>query len=104
MRATGAGLLLAIGSTLVAAGASLNAINKDNLTPLQLAEKPEPAGPNPAAQMDPGVFRPKRDTREEVIAALRELMKLGPDDPTPVPPPLPAEPGKKVEDKKEVQK
>jgi ankyrin repeat protein len=88
--------------TLVAAGASLDATNKDNLTPLQLAEKPEPA--TPAAPVDPLVFRPKRDTREEVIAALRELMKLGPNDPTPVPPPLPADPGKKVEDKKEVQK
>ena len=31
-------------------------------------------------------------------------MKLGPDDPTPVPPPLPAEPDKKVEDKREAQK
>ena len=90
--------------TLVAAGGSLNAINKDSLTPLQLAEKPEPPGPNLAAQMDPGVFRVKRDTREEVIAALRELMKLGPDPSTPVPVPAPADPGKKVEDKKEAQK
>jgi uncharacterized protein len=90
---------VAIIRTLVAAGGSLNAINKDNLTPLQLAEKPEPPGPNLAAQMDPGVFRVKRNTREEVIAALRELMKLGPDDPTPAPPPV--DPGKKVEDKKE---
>jgi len=83
---------------LVAAGASLDTANKDNLTPLQLAEKPEP--PPSAAAVDPLLFRPKRDTREEVIAALRELMKLGPDDPTPVPPPLPAEPDKAVEDKK----
>ena len=29
-------------------------------------------------QQDPDVYKPKRDTREEVIAALRELMKLGP--------------------------
>jgi hypothetical protein len=28
-----------------------------------------------------------------VIAALRELMGLGPDDPAPVPPPVPEEPG-----------
>ena len=90
--------------TLVEAGGSLNAINKDNLTPLQLAEKPEPVGPNPAAQMDPGVFRVKRDTREEVIAALRELMKLGPNDPAPVSAPASAEPSKKVEDNKEAQK
>ena len=88
--------------TLVAAGASLDATNKDNLTPLQLAEKPEPAAL--ATPVDPLVFRPKRDTREDVIAALRELMKLGPNDPAPVPPPLPADPGKKVEDKKEAQK
>jgi uncharacterized protein len=88
--------------TLVAAGASLDATNKDNLTPLQLAEKPEPA--TPAAPVDPLVFRPRRDTREEVIAALRELMKLGPNDPTPVPPPLPVDPDKKVEEKKEAQK
>jgi len=88
--------------TLAAAGASLDATNKDNLTPLQLAEKPEPA--TPAAPVDPLVFRPKRDTREEVIAALRELMKLGPSDPTPVPPPLPADPDKKLEEKKEAQK
>jgi hypothetical protein len=92
---------VAVIRTLAAAGGSLNAINKENLTPLQLAEKPEPAGPNPAAQMDPGVFRVKRDTREEVIAALRELMNLRPNDPAPVPPLAPAEPGKKVEDKKE---
>ena len=86
--------------TLVAAGGSLSATNKDNLTPLQLAEKP--AGPTPVSQVGPGVIQPKRDTREEVIAALRELMKLGPNDPTPVPPPAPAEPDKK-EEKKEAQ-
>ena len=44
---------------------------------------------------DPGVYKPKRDTREDVIAALRELMHLGPNDPTPQPPPLPAEQDKK---------
>ncbi len=73
--------------TLVAAGAKLDAVNKDNLTPLLLAEKPETAAARIAAsQQDPGVYRPRRDTREDVIAALRELMKLGPDDPAPVPP------------------
>jgi ankyrin repeat protein len=87
--------------TLVAAGASLSATNKDNLTPLQLAEKPQPAGP--ATPLDPLVVRAKRDTREEVIAALRELMKLGPNDPTPVPP-APAEPAKQAEGKKDVSK
>src|SRR5215467_2141726 len=89
--------------TLVAAGAKLDAVNKDNQTPLILAEKPDP--PLTAAQMqqDPGVYKPRRDKREDVIATLRELMKLGPDDPTPQPPPLPEKkeekkPEKKVED------
>src|SRR5215831_11633643 len=89
--------------TLVAAGAKLDSVNKDNQTPLILAEKPDP--PLTAAQMqqDPGVYKPRRDKREDVIATLRELMKLGPDDPTPQPPPLPEKkddkkPEKKVED------
>src|SRR5262245_41143307 len=88
---------------LVAAGAKLDAVNKDNLTPLLLAEKPDP--PLTAAQMqqDPGVYKPRRDKREDVIATLRELMKLGPDDPAPQPPPLPEKkddkkPEKKTED------
>ena len=71
---------------LVAAGAKLDAVNKDNLTPLLLAEKPEPPPP-PGNNNDPDTYKPKTDTREEVIAALRELMRLGPDDPAPVPPP-----------------
>jgi ankyrin repeat protein len=62
---------------LVAAGAKLDATNKENLTPLQLAEKPEPPR-NPNA--DPDAYQFKRNTREEVIAALRELMKLPPAD------------------------
>jgi ankyrin repeat protein len=71
---------------LVAGGAKLDAVNKENLTPLQLAEKPEaPRGPS----QDQDAYQFKRNTRDEVIAALRELMKLGPDDPTPMPPPLP---------------
>jgi len=70
---------------LVAAGAKLDATNKDNLTPLLLAEKPEPPPP-PGNNNDPDTFQPKKDTREAVIAALRDLMKLGPDDPAPVPP------------------
>jgi hypothetical protein len=73
---------------LVAAGARLDAVNKDNLTPLLLAEKPEPPPP-PGNNTDSRTWRPKRDTREDVIAALRELMGLGPDDPAPVPPPAP---------------
>ena len=88
--------------TLVAAGAKLDAVNKDNLTPLLLAEKPEPKRSAAAAmQQDPGVYKRPINTREEVIAALRELMKLGPDDPAPQPPPLPEE---KKDDKKDAKK
>jgi ankyrin repeat protein len=86
---------------LVAKGAKLDAVNKDNMTPLLLAEKPDP--PLTAAQMqqDPGVYKPRRDKREDVIATLRELMHLGADDPAPQPPPLPE---KKDEKKKEEPK
>jgi ankyrin repeat protein len=80
---------VAIIRTLVSAGAKLDAVNKDNLTPLLLAEKPEPPPP-PGNNTDSRAYRPKRDSREDVIAALRELMSLGPNDPAPVPPPLPA--------------
>ena len=73
---------------LVAAGAKLDATNKDNLTPLLLAEKPEPPPP-PGNNTDSRAYRPKRDTREDVIAALRGLMGLGPNDPAPIPPPAP---------------
>src|SRR5262245_1980958 len=92
---------VAIIKELVAAGAKLDAVNKDNLTPLQLAEKPEPPPPT-GNNNDPSAYRPKKDTREEVIAALRELMHLGPDDPAPVPPPLPKDEKKeeKTDDKK----
>jgi ankyrin repeat protein len=72
---------------LVAAGGKLDAVNKDNLTPLLLAEKPEPPPP-PGNNTDSRTWRPRRDSREQVIATLRELMHLGPNDPAPVPPPL----------------
>lgn len=78
---------------LAAAGAKLDAVNRDNLTPLLLAEKPEPPPP-PGNNSDARAYRAKRDSREDVIAALRELMKLGPNDPAPVPPPAPAPPPK----------
>lgn len=84
---------------LVAKGAKLDAVNKDNLTPLLLAEKPEPPPP-PGNNNDPNTYRRKRDSREDVIATLRELMKLGPNDPAPVPPPLPADQQKKADEKK----
>jgi uncharacterized protein len=85
---------------LAAAGGKLDAVNKDNLTPLLLAEAPKK--PNPADMGDLDVYKPKRDSKEEVVAALRELMHLGPNDPAPQPPPLPSDKDKKVsEDKKD---
>ena len=78
---------------LVAAGAKLDAVNKDNLTPLLLAEAPKK--PNPADMGDLDVYKPKRNSKEEIVAALRELMHLGPNDPAPQPPPLPAKEEKK---------
>jgi ankyrin repeat protein len=72
---------------LAAAGGKLDAVNKDNLTPLLLAEAPEK--PNPLDMGDLDVYKPKRNSKEEVIGALRELMHLGPNDPAPQPPPAP---------------
>jgi ankyrin repeat protein len=81
---------VAIIRALVSAGAKLDATNKDNLTPLLLAEKPEKNDKDAqAANTDPNRFQVHRDSREDVIAALRELMGLGPNDPAPVPPPDP---------------
>jgi ankyrin repeat protein len=84
---------------LVGAGAKLDAVNRQNLTPLLLAEKPEPPPP-PGNNTDARAWKPKQDSRAEVIAALRELMHLGPNDPAPVPPPLatPAPAEEKPED------
>jgi len=85
---------------LVGAGAKLDAVNKDNLTPLLLAEAPKK--PNPADMGDQDVYKPKHNSKEEVIAALRELMHLGPNDPAPQPPPLPAQDDKKAGGDKKV--
>ena len=84
---------------LAAAGGKLDAVNKDNLTPLLLAEKPKTPNPNDMGDLD--VYKPKRDSKEEVVAALRELMHLGPNDPAPQPPPFPADKDKKPGDDKE---
>ena len=86
---------------LVAAGAKLDAVNKDNLTPLLLAEAPKK--PNPADMGDLDVYKPKHNSKEEVIAALRELMHLGPNDPAPQPPPLSKEADKKPDGDKETK-
>ena len=90
---------VAIIRELVAKGAKLDAVNKDNLTPLLLAEKAEPPPP-PGNNNDPNTYRRKRDSRDDVIATLRELMKLGPNDPAPQPPPLTPEQQKKNADEK----
>ena len=82
---------------LVDAGAKLDVVNKDNLTPLLLAEKPEPPPP-PGNNTDSRTYRPRRDSRDDVIATLRTMMGLGPNDPAPQPPPLPA--SAKSDDKK----
>jgi len=84
---------------LAAAGAKFDTVNKENLTPLLLAEKPEPPPP-PGNNSDARAWRPRRDSREEVIATVRELMHLGPNDPAPVPPPLPAAAEKKAPETK----
>jgi uncharacterized protein len=83
---------------LAAAGAKFDAVNKDNLTPLLLAEKPEPPPP-PGNNTDARAWRPRRDSREEVIATVREMMHLGPNDPAPMPPPLPEKEKKAAESK-----
>jgi ankyrin repeat protein len=85
---------------LAAAGGKLDAVNKDNLTPLLLAEKPKK--PDPLDMGDQDVYKPKHNSKEEVIAALRELMHLGPNDPAPQPPPLPPAADKKAIDDKKV--
>src|ERR1051326_8391456 len=79
---------------LAAAGAKLDAVNKDNLTPLLLAEAPKK--PNPADMGDLDIYKPKRNSKEEIVAALRELMHLGPNDPAPQPPRA-AAPAKKAD-------
>ena len=60
---------------LVAGGARLDGVNKDGLTPLQLAEKPD-SGPGNATQMDQDAYKPPSNTKQEVVAALRQLMGL----------------------------
>jgi len=90
---------VAIIRAIAAAGGKLDAVNKDNLTPLLLAEKPPKPNPNDMG-MDQDAYHPHKDSKQEVIAALRELMHLGPNDPAPQPPP--AQTDKKTgDDKKE---
>src|SRR6185312_10618804 len=72
--------------TLAVAGAKLDAVNKDNKTPLLLAEALPKEPPKDTGA--PVVDRGHVDSREDIIAALRELMHLGPNDPAPQPPPV----------------
>jgi ankyrin repeat protein len=74
---------------LASAGGSLSAVNKDNLSPLAAAVKLKDTPEVLSVMGDPGAYHRKRDSHEEVIAALRELMHLGPNDPVPPPPPAP---------------
>lgn len=87
---------------LAAAGGKLDAVNKDNLTPLLLAEQPKK--PDPLDMGDRDVYKPKHNSKEEVVAALRELMHLGPNDPAPQPPPAPADKKVDAKDKKDTPK
>jgi ankyrin repeat protein len=80
---------------LVAAGGSLDAVNKDNLTPLAAAEKLKNAAAKPSNGAPP-INKVKRDSPAEVVAALRELMHLGPNDPVPAAPAVAAPAPKKV--------
>ena len=69
--------------SLVKAGAALDAGNREKQTALAVAEKIKnspPAGPNP---QDPDAYIPPKDSPEQVVAVLRELMHLGPNDPVP---------------------
>jgi ankyrin repeat protein len=85
------------------------AVNKDNLIPLAAAEKLKdmtPAEFSVSLGMDADAYHPKRDSRADVIAALRDLMHLGPNDPVPAPPPSAVPTGKKEggdKDKKEAK-
>ncbi len=68
---------------LVKAGAALDAGNREKQTALALAEKirtSPPVGPNP---QDPDAYVPPKDSPEQVVAVLRELMQLGPNDAIP---------------------
>ena len=79
---------------LVAGGASLMAVNKDNQIPLAAAEKLKNLTATEAAVQaggDADAYRRSRNSRAEVIAAVRELMHLGPNDPIPAAPPAPAD-------------
>ncbi len=95
---------------LIASGAALDAPNKENLTPLAAAEKLKSMTPAEFAVsmgMDADAYQPKRDSRDDIIATLREAMHLGPNDPVPPPAAVPdkdkKDDKKATEDKKEAK-
>lgn len=80
---------------LVAAGAKLDAVDKKGQTPLMAADKMKNvtfADIAAVAMTDPDAWHRPRNDKPEIVAALREAMHLGPNDPIPQPP--------KAEDKK----
>ena len=91
---------------LAAAGAKLDAVNKENLTPLLAAEKIHAMTPAEillSGGMDADAYHMKQNTREEVIAALRDVMHLGPNDPAPQPPPMAKKADAKDKDSKDIK-
>jgi ankyrin repeat protein len=74
---------------LVEAGAKLDAVDKKNQTPLIQADKMKNVtfADIAAVQMtDPDAWHRPRNDKSEVVAALREAMHLGPNDPIPAAP------------------
>jgi hypothetical protein len=53
---------------------------------------------------DQDIYHRPHNSKEEVIAALRELMHLGPNDPAPQPPPAAPADKKTGDDKKDEKK
>ncbi len=87
---------------LVAGGAKLDAVDKKGQTPLMAADKMKNVTYADIAAMamtDPDAWHRTRNSKDEVVAALREAMHLGPNDPIPVPP----KEVKEVKDDKKVE-
>jgi len=87
---------------LVAAGAKLDAVNKRGETPLMAADKMKNvtyADIAAQAMTDPDAWHRPRNSKDEVVATLREVMHLSPTDPIPQPPAAEKGKDKKVSDK-----
>ena len=70
---------------LVKAGAALDAPNREKQTALAVAEKLKLNPPSLVNSQDPDAFIPEHDSPDQVVAVLRELMHLGPNDAVPAP-------------------